>query len=353
VASNSKLGSILVNSQGFTLYSLSSEIGGNIQCTGACLQAWPPLTLPAGASAPSLPAGTPGTLGVITRQDIGQQLTYNGLPLYMFSGDAKAGDTNGEGVPDPPGTWHAAAVAAASTNPTAGPTATSVPPLAAAFPPQAASNPKLGTILTDANGRTLYYLTSETGSQFACTGKCLSFWPPLHWPSGAASLTVTGFPGTFGSVPRPDGSLQVTYNSSPLYIFANDKAPGDTNGEGVKAFGGTWHAVTPQLVPLSAALGAKLTVRITTTGSTVWGKVTVRYQSGGRTVTRTCAATSCRFAVPVGVTAHFSQSPANAATWPFHVWRVKSGSRTRTTMGAGTALTIRANSTVTAVYVVA
>jgi predicted lipoprotein with Yx(FWY)xxD motif len=357
VATNSTLGRILVNAQGMTLYTLSTEAGGSVQCTGSCLQAWPPLVLAAGASTPTLPAGTPGTLGVITRQDVGQQVTYNGFPLYMYSGDSKAGDTNGEGVPQSPGTWHAAKVAAAAatpvTSPTAGPTATSAPPLEAVFPPQAASSAKLGAILTDANGRTLYYLTSETGSQFACTGKCLSFWPPLDWPSGASAPKVSGFPGAFGSVARPDGSMQVTYNSSPLYIFINDKAPGDTNGEGVKAFGGTWHAVTPQLVPLSAALGAKLTVRITTTGSTVWGKVTVRYQNGGRTVTHTCASASCRFAVSAGITARFSQSPVNAATWPFHAWRMKAGTHTRTVMGAGASFSIRGNSTVTAVYVVA
>jgi predicted lipoprotein with Yx(FWY)xxD motif len=211
----------------------------------------------------------------------------------------------------------------------------------------------MGTIMTDAHGFTLYYLTSEAGTHLACTDKCLSFWPPLVWPQGAATPTVAGFSGTFGSVARPDGSLQVTYDSFPIYVFSQDKAAGDTNGEGIKAFGGVWHAVTPNLVPLSATLGARLTVRITATGSTVWGRVTVRYQTGGHTISRSCSAASCRFAVPAGAVVRLSQSPSNATTWPFHAWRIKAGGRTRTLMKSSPALTIRGNSTVTAVYVVA
>jgi predicted lipoprotein with Yx(FWY)xxD motif len=349
VATNPTLGSILVNSKGLTLYSLSSETGGNIQCTGSCLQAWPPLLLPSGTTAPTAGPGVTGTLAVITRPDGGQQVTYNGLPVYMFSGDSKPGDTNGEGIPDPPGTWHVVKVSAAAP----GPGTTPSQAVTAAFPPQAAANPKLGTIMVDAQGRTLYILTAEAGAHLACTGKCLSVWPPLLWPSGAAAPHVAGFSGTFGSVPRPDGSLQVTFNSLPLYIFSKDSAPGDTNGEGIKAFGGVWHAATPNLVPLSAAPAARLTVRITTTGATVWGKVTVHYQSGGRAITRTCAASSCRFAVPVGARVRFSQSPTNTMTWPFESWRIRAGGRTRTLMKSAPAVTIRGNSTVTAVYVVA
>ena len=355
VATNATLGQILVNSQGMTLYTLSSEAGGNIQCTGACIQAWPPLLLPAGTSAPTAGPGVTGTLGVITRPDGGQQVTYNGFPLYMFSGDSKAGDTNGEGITDPPGTWHAAKVAAAAPGETATPvpTATKAPPPVAAFPPKSTVNAKLGTILTDANGRTLYYLTSEAGTHLACTGNCLSFWPPLDMPAGASAPTVAGFPATFATVARPDGTTQVTYSGFPVYIFANDKAPGDTNGEGIKAFGGVWHAVTPNLVPLAATLGARLTVHITATAGTVWGKVVVRYAQGGNSISRTCSAASCRFAVPAGVVVHFTQAPTNASTWPFHGWKVKSAGHTRTVMKASPALTIRANSTVTAVYVVA
>lgn len=130
---------------------------------------------------------------------------------------------------------------------------------------QPAANAKLGTILTNANGRTLYYLTSEAGAHIVCSGACLSVWPPLMWPAGTATLTAAGFPGTFGTVTRPDGSMQVTYNSLPLYTFAKDSAPGDINGEGIKAqaLGGVWHAVTPNLVPLAATLAVHATLHVT------------------------------------------------------------------------------------------
>jgi predicted lipoprotein with Yx(FWY)xxD motif len=353
VATNATLGQILVNGQGFTLYTLSSETGGNIQCMGSCLQAWPPLLLPAGTAAPTAPAGLPGSLGVTTRSDGGHQVTYNGFPLYTFSGDAKAGDVNGEGIQLPPGTWHAAKVSASGPVATPTGTTTSAPPLAAVFPPKSSNNAKLGTILTDANGRTLYYLTSEAGAHLACTGGCLSFWPPLLLPASTPAPSVSGFPGTFGSVTRADGSIQVTYDSFPVYIFAKDSSPGDTNGEGIKAFGGVWHAVTPQVAPLAAVLGARLTVHVTTTGGTVWGKVVVRYASGGRTVSQTCAAATCHLAVPVGAIVHFSQKPLNAATWPFHGWRIKNAGRTRTLSKSAPSIKIGGNSTVTAIYVLA
>ena len=92
------IGVVLVDgASGRTVYTFAQDVkdSGTSNCTGGCLQKWPALTVPAGSS-PSAGDGVTGQLGTITRADDGTlQVTYNGLPLYFFSGDAAAGDANG------------------------------------------------------------------------------------------------------------------------------------------------------------------------------------------------------------------------------------------------------------------
>jgi predicted lipoprotein with Yx(FWY)xxD motif len=92
------LGTILVaGSNGMTVYTFAMDTkgSGTSACTGGCIARWPALTVPAGAT-PIAGTGVTGTLGTITRPDDGTlQVTYNGLPLYFFTGDSAPGDTNG------------------------------------------------------------------------------------------------------------------------------------------------------------------------------------------------------------------------------------------------------------------
>lgn len=90
----------------------------------------------------------------------------------------------------------------------------------------------LGQILTDEAGFTVYLFTNdEQGSgASSCLSECMGMWPPvgeITSPSGALEA------GLVGTIERPDGSIQATYNGWPLYNFANDAAEGDTNGQGV------------------------------------------------------------------------------------------------------------------------
>jgi predicted lipoprotein with Yx(FWY)xxD motif len=103
-ASNSKLAAtVLVDSQGMTLYHLSGEQNGKFICTSAaCLQVWHPLTAPAGAT----PSGSVGSLSTVKRSDGSVQVTYKGTPLYTFAQDKQAGEANGQGLKDV-GTWSA------------------------------------------------------------------------------------------------------------------------------------------------------------------------------------------------------------------------------------------------------
>lgn len=104
-----------------------------------------------------------------------------------------------------------------------------------------AESPALGkTVLTTTKGRTLYSLSVEKNGKFICTASCLSVWHPLSVPAG---VRPTG-PVKLGTVKRPEGGTQVTFNGRPLYSFSGDTKAGQANGEGIKDVG-TWHAASP------------------------------------------------------------------------------------------------------------
>lgn len=104
-----------------------------------------------------------------------------------------------------------------------------------------AENAALGkTVLTTTKGRTLYNLSVEKHGRFICTASCLSVWHPLMVPAG---VRPTG-PVKLGTVQRPEGGTQVTYEGRPLYRFGGDSKAGQANGEGIKDVG-TWHAASP------------------------------------------------------------------------------------------------------------
>lgn len=113
-ADNPALGkTVLTNTAGRTLYSLSAETKGRFYCTGACLSSWRPLLVPAGVK----PTG-PVKLGTVKRPNGKIQVTFKGRPLYRFYGDTKNGEANGEGIKDV-GTWHAATPGQVSSPPPA------------------------------------------------------------------------------------------------------------------------------------------------------------------------------------------------------------------------------------------
>lgn len=97
-----------------------------------------------------------------------------------------------------------------------------------------AESGEFGTYLVAGVGLALYTNANDTADHSSCTGGCADNWPPLIQPVGETQVIGTdGVDGTFGQVQRDDGSTQVTYNGFPLYHFAGDNAPGDTNGQGI------------------------------------------------------------------------------------------------------------------------
>ena len=100
-----------------------------------------------------------------------------------------------------------------------------------------AKKAKVGSVIVDAQGRTLYRFTAEAQGVPVCTGACVGTWPP------ALVSAASGLPKHVATVRRPDGGkLQLTYDGHPLYRYAGDRSKADANGEGV---GGQWFAVKP------------------------------------------------------------------------------------------------------------
>jgi predicted lipoprotein with Yx(FWY)xxD motif len=114
---------------------------------------------------------------------------------------------------------------------------------------QAVNNPKLGQILADGNGMTLYRFQIDTPGVSNCSGACLTAWPALTVSAGTQPVAGMGVTAQLGTITRADGLTQVTVNGLPLYYFSKDMNPGDANGQGINAFGGTWYTVKADGTP--------------------------------------------------------------------------------------------------------
>ncbi|MFB7269102.1 hypothetical protein [Streptomyces sp. NPDC056244] len=160
------------------------------------------------------------------------------LCATALAGCSGSGDSGSESQAEVPADF-----AAAPTSPTATHHSPSVNPSDEVGTISAKTGP-LGTILVDDKGRTLYLFEADKTKQSTCKDGCAKAWPP--------GLVLTGTPkaGTGGvranllsTTTRSDGTKQVTYNNHPLYRFEGDKKPGETNGQGLTAFGAKWYVV--------------------------------------------------------------------------------------------------------------
>jgi predicted lipoprotein with Yx(FWY)xxD motif len=107
---------------------------------------------------------------------------------------------------------------------------------------------KLGTILVDANGMTLYLNTQDTATTTSCTGSCAATWPPLS-ASGSTNAGAGVQSDQLGTL-MVGSTDQVTYYGHPLYTYSGDTKSGDTNGQGV---GGIWYVVSPKGTPIQGS----------------------------------------------------------------------------------------------------
>ena len=96
------MGTYLTDSKGRSLYVFAADTGSSSTCSGGCATEWPPLT---GSSGTAAGSASSSMVGTTSRSDGSTQITYAGHPLYMFAGDANAGDTKGQGLDDFGGKW--------------------------------------------------------------------------------------------------------------------------------------------------------------------------------------------------------------------------------------------------------
>ncbi|KOU58993.1 lipoprotein [Streptomyces sp. MMG1533] len=234
VSTNAELGNVLTDSAGLTLYRFDEDTAEppKTNCDGDCATAWPPVP----ADDAEAGAGVDeALLGEVTRADGTKQLTIGGWPAYRYAKDTKAGDVAGQGVG---GKWYALAPDGKKAK------IADLPGLSTR------KDPDLGEIVVDKNGMTVYrFMKDEAWPKPVsnCTGACLEKWPAVA-PVATNDTKDVQKKGLM-SFTRSDGVKQMTVNCSPIYTFAGDKEPGDTNGQGV---GGTWYAVAPDGKPVGA-----------------------------------------------------------------------------------------------------
>ncbi|MEW2116259.1 SCO0930 family lipoprotein [Streptomyces sp. NPDC005474] len=227
VVTNAKIGKVLASGSGRTMYRFDADTAEppKSNCDGDCATAWPPVP------ADDVSAGTgvdAALLGEVTRSDGSKQLTIGGWAAYYYAKDTSPGDIKGQGVG---GKWYGLAPDGKKAT------------LAAQPGLSTRNDPKLGTIVVDKNGMTVYRFLKDKAwpkPVSACVGACLDKWPVVE-PVAFKSTKGIKEKG-YMNFTRPDGAEQQTLNCSPIYTFINDKKPGDTNGQGV---GGTWYAVAP------------------------------------------------------------------------------------------------------------
>jgi predicted lipoprotein with Yx(FWY)xxD motif len=213
--SKTDIGDYLVDSNGKTLYYFAKDTIDTSNAAGVVVDLWPifyeqNIVVPATLNA--------SDFGTITRADGKKQTTYMGWPLYYYSLDVKAGDTLGEGFG---GIWFVIKV-----------------PF---YTVMIESKADVGNYLVDAKGMTLYHAAFDINGQSNATSAILGLWPPF----GESTFII---PSTLHmedfSTITTDGKVQTTYKGWPLYYFVNDKAPGDTAGQGVK---NVWSVTAPDV----------------------------------------------------------------------------------------------------------
>ena len=107
-----------------------------------------------------------------------------------------------------------------------------------------ATVPKVGKVIVDPKGFTLYDFHKDQGTKSSCYGACASVWPPLL-SSGTAKAQGSVQQSMLGTTKRNDGTTQVTYAGHPLYTYQGDSAPGQANGNDFSQFGAQWYALMP------------------------------------------------------------------------------------------------------------
>jgi len=106
--------------------------------------------------------------------------------------------------------------------------------------------PKLGTVLVNSKGLTLYMFVPEKDKSVTCVHACAAVWPPVFLPKGAKAAAAGQVKASMlGSDPDPTGGRVATYAGWPLYTYVADRAPGSVKGQALNLNGGLWYVLAP------------------------------------------------------------------------------------------------------------
>ncbi|MBI5034273.1 MAG: hypothetical protein HZB51_27445 [Chloroflexi bacterium] len=232
------LGNVLADQDGKMLYMFTKDTKDTSTCYETCATNWPPLL----ADKIDAKEGVDAKLiGYTKRTDGKMQVTYNGMPLYYYVKDTKAGDTLGQGVNN---AWY---VVTADGKP--------IKPAQLSL-----IKTSLGDVLADGEGRVLYLYTKDTlnPSVSNCYDQCAVRWPILY-TDGNTTAKEGIDAKLIGKTTRKDGTMQVTYNGWPVYYWQNDKKAGDTLGQAV---GGVWWVLLADGSSITSAAAPSVVVQL-------------------------------------------------------------------------------------------
>jgi predicted lipoprotein with Yx(FWY)xxD motif len=187
-----------------------------------------PANPPGGAQGPPESRSRPGRWRVPRRPLVA-------LTVLVAAGALAAGCGSGNNGSSSGGSGYGSHGSASTTPSTGGQAGTAT---------VAAASSKLGMILVDGSGRTLYLFEKDQRDQSACSGACAAAWP-VDQSSGTPKAGSGVNASLLGTIHRGDGTTQVTYNHHPLYYYAGDSQAGQQNGQAINAFGAAWYVVTP------------------------------------------------------------------------------------------------------------
>jgi predicted lipoprotein with Yx(FWY)xxD motif len=230
LANNAKFGSILTDKAGRSLYSFYVDAAAPSNCNGYCAITWPAFY----DQTPSLGTGLKSSdFGVITRADNSKQTTYKGWPLYYYSGDSKAGDTNGDGIGK---TWFV-------SKPDYTLMLANEQLLGAdgvAYNSQYKPGSEIVQYITDDYGRTLYSFIKDKANTNTYTKSDFSndsVWP-INQISKVLNVPSILDKSKFGTI-TVFGKPQLTFNGWPMYFFGADAGVKGSN-KGVSVGPGAW-----------------------------------------------------------------------------------------------------------------
>ncbi len=212
---------------GFSLYIFDNDSIDTVNCiSDACTTNWPPLMADGGAK--------PNGMLTLVERGEEQQWAYNGKPLYFFTNDTAAGDSNGDGIGN---VWHLATQDPAQIRTNAAGTLLTATGKTSAL---VEDSNNAGSFIVEVKAWdqfTLYTFANDGDEQSNCVDTCAQNWPAFIAPEGATAS------GDFSIFTRGDGNAQWAYKQQPLYFFVNDTEKAQANGDG--AAGGLFNIIEP------------------------------------------------------------------------------------------------------------